>query len=99
VAIPADGAPITEGGRRLRNLLAVTADASPPVRAKALAIRRAAGDQRGIAIALHGLGPRHFRLHELDALRACFEDTPAIGRELEDDRLVAASLTTSATWC
>ena len=57
-----------------------------------LAIRRAAGDRRGMAIALHGLGGLHFRLFEFDAARACFEDTLAIGRELEDDRLVAASL-------
>ena len=57
-----------------------------------LAIRRAAGDRRGTAIALHGLGGLHFRLNELDAARACFQDTLAIGREIEDDRLVAASL-------
>jgi predicted ATPase/DNA-binding SARP family transcriptional activator len=57
-----------------------------------LAIRRAAGDRRGMAVALHGLGGLHFRLYELDAARACFEDTLAIGREIEDDRLVAASL-------
>jgi tetratricopeptide (TPR) repeat protein len=57
-----------------------------------LAIRQAAGDRRGMAIALHGLGGLHFRLYELDAARARFEDTLAIGRELGDDRLVAASL-------
>ena len=57
-----------------------------------LAIRQAARDRRGMAIALHGLGGLHFRLYELDAARARFEDTLAIGRELGDDRLVAASL-------
>jgi predicted ATPase/DNA-binding SARP family transcriptional activator len=57
-----------------------------------LAIRRAAGDRRGMAVALHGLGGLHFRLYEHDAARACFEDTLAIGREVDDDRLVAASL-------
>ena len=57
-----------------------------------LAIRRAAGDRRGMAVALHGLGGLHFRLFELGAARACFEETLAIGRELGDDRLVAASL-------
>ncbi len=59
---------------------------------EAMAIRRALGDQRGVASALHGLGGLHFRRDEPDAGRACFEETLAIGRELGDTQLVAGSL-------
>jgi tetratricopeptide (TPR) repeat protein len=59
---------------------------------EAMAIRRALGDQRGVASALHGLGGLHFRRDEPDASRACFEETLAIGRELGDTQLVAGSL-------
>jgi tetratricopeptide (TPR) repeat protein len=45
-----------------------------------------------VASALHGLGSLHFRQNEPDAARACFESTLAIGRELDDTQLVAASL-------
>jgi predicted ATPase/DNA-binding SARP family transcriptional activator len=59
---------------------------------EAMAIRRALGDQRGVASVLHGLGGLHFRRDEPDAARACFEETLAIGRELGDTQLVAGSL-------
>lgn len=59
---------------------------------EAMAIRRALGDKRGVASALHGLGGLHFRRAEPDAARACFEETLAIGRELGDTQLVAASV-------
>jgi predicted ATPase/class 3 adenylate cyclase len=57
-----------------------------------LAIRRAAGDRKGIAASLNNLGMLALDEGDLDGARACHEQSLAIARELDERNRIARSL-------
>ena len=62
-----------------------------------LSLARSAGDERGVAAAVHGLGNLAALQGELAAARDLYEEALAIGRRLDDDHVVAAALTNLGT--
>ena len=64
---------------------------------ESLALAREAGDERGVAAAVHGLGNVAALRGDLAGARACYEEALGIGRALADDHVVAAALTNLGT--
>ena len=97
---PAAGAVARAKALRAAAILAQRQGDYEPARAlhnESLALATEAGDRRGIAAAVHGLGNVAALQGDLAAARACFEEALAIGRDLRDDHVAAAALTNLGT--
>ena len=67
-------------------------DRSTALHTAALDLRRALGDQRGVALSLHNLGSAAHYAGDIERAVALFEQSLAIERELGDQRTVALTL-------
>ncbi|MGH9179087.1 MAG: ATP-binding protein, partial [Acidimicrobiales bacterium] len=72
-------------------------DPARALHSDSLALARTAGDERGVAAAVHGLGNLAALQGDLAAARQLYEEALAIGRQLDDDHVVAATLTNLGT--